>query len=540
MSKSGLPLTLWDFEAWDVLDAGSVVVACSGGADSTALACAVADFISDPLNAEYWEQTPPRLVLWHLDHQLREDSARDAQFVQELGAKLGATVIIKREDIRELASQRKQNIEAMARERRYAMLEALCGSPAGSDGIALPAYAFTAHHQHDQAETILMRLLRGAHSKGLQGILPWYGEYIYRPWLQVQRAQILEYLAELGQDYMLDATNSDTRRTRNLIRHEILPLLEQISVKAVERIARLADIAARAEAFSGILIASRQIIRHDQDALTQCLPLAAKPWGRYSAHIAGHPWPEFDALADYVTAELEREGLRPDSRQLDQLEALSWCMPQPVYLHGWSVRLGSPVALLLAGPLAPRAPEPALQLSQSRWVSNGVVELRLEKVSGADKRPSPAVYDPFAISTQRTWPRMMASLFLGPPESAEWKCWLPDALRLPLAVRPWRAGDRIKLAHEGSKKLSDVFIDAKVPPAFRHVWLVLVDATDEVLWVPGLADSAWMALAPGAPPAWQVRIVAKPPFDAELTDRRAQLFAGAEGSAAVWDLEDYD
>jgi tRNA(Ile)-lysidine synthase len=537
MAKDVLLDALHIFDYWDMLDGGSIVVACSGGPDSTAMACAVAQFIRDPKNEFYWNAAPPKLILWHLDHMLRETSARDAEFVHDLGEKLGARVVVEREDIRALARRRKMNLEAMGRERRYALLDHFCVSSERLSVTGASTYAFTAHHMNDQAETVLMRMLRGAHAKGLMGIAPHLGEYVYRPWLGVKREQIMNYLASLNQDFVQDESNEDISRRRNLIRHQVLPLLESISAKAVERIAHIAVVAARAEAFTDLAIDGMHITRLDQDVLAQCLPLACRPRGKYAVHISPDHWLNCPVLVEYASRELTQAGLSLEARHMDALRALYLGWPKPVYVGSWTVRLIEDMHLAFSGPSAAITPPEPLQLSKGHWVANALVELRIEKASSSAWRSSRQETELPRIGDLRSWPFLLASLFTGPPKSAEWNCFLSDTVHMPLAVRTWRHGDRIKIAGGGTKKLSDVFIDAKVPPAFRQVWLVLVDANDEVLWVPGLADSTWMAHGAKEDFAHQVRIVAKPPYDAEFAAQRTQWLIDSVDKEDFWDEE---
>jgi tRNA(Ile)-lysidine synthase len=101
---------------------------------------------------------------------------------------------------------------------------------------------------------------------------------------------------------------------------------------------------------------------------------------------------------------------------------------------------------------------------------------------------------------------MLDALTASPPISPVWNCFLPASVALPLKLRAWREGDRIELTGGGSKKLGDIFTDAKVPSCFRPAWAVLTDANDNLLWVPGLADSAAMALGPDARPEYLVTL----------------------------------
>jgi tRNA(Ile)-lysidine synthase len=512
----------WDY--WSMLDGGRIIVACSGGPDSTALACAVAEYIGGPESARREWRAPPQLVLWHLDHMLRETSARDARFVKQLGRKLGTRVVIEREDVRAAAHERAMNVEALARERRYALLERLCEQEGERPGLSAPAYAFTAHHMNDQAETVLMRLLRGAQARGLRGILAQYGGCIHRPWLGVRREQILDYLESIGQDYVVDETNEDISRYRNLIRHAVLPVLERISPKAVERIAGVPRIAQHALSYIGAAVRDLRVTRLDQDALARCLPLLGEPWGKYSAHITPLAWSDTGVLLGYVLEQLSEEGVQLDAAAAANVREQGMGELRPAFLREWSLRQFLDGLLVLAGPVACGGTPARQRLRKGSWSIVGKVRVRVEDAPavGLTKIVEQDPQEDYTFAGQRSWPEMMLLLYAGPPENAEWECYLADSVRLPLSVRSWCPGDRIRLAGGGTKKLSDVFIDTKIPRAFRHVWMVLVDAGDEVLWVPGLADSVWMALGERDSPAHRVQIKADPPYDAMFRSLRTR------------------
>src|SRR5262249_25956730 len=157
------------------------------------------------------------------------DSDNDEVFVAALCTRLvaeGATLDCRsnRIDVASLARERGANLESVAREARYGWL-AEVAREAGAGWVA------TGHTADDQAETVLHRLRRGTGLRGLCGIpvrrplAP--GIEVVRPLLRVTRAQVLNYLRALGQDFREDRSNSDPRFTRNRIRHELLPLLAE-------------------------------------------------------------------------------------------------------------------------------------------------------------------------------------------------------------------------------------------------------------------------------------------------------------------------
>jgi tRNA(Ile)-lysidine synthase len=223
------------------LPGAGLVVAVSGGPDSVALARAVAE-ARGPAAAG-------PLVLAHLNHMLRgADSDSDADFVAGLHAGLKAAGVadvrlcVERLDVAGMARREKDNLEALARRERYRFLAEV----ARREGVGLVA---TAHTADDQAETVLHRLLRGSGLQGLRGIAARRtlaeGVELVRPLLTSTRAEILGYLHEVQQGFRQDQSNQDRRRTRNRIRHELLPLLRRDYNPAVA--AALARLAAQAQ-----------------------------------------------------------------------------------------------------------------------------------------------------------------------------------------------------------------------------------------------------------------------------------------------------
>lgn len=199
---TGLPATHdWAFPS---------LVAVSGGADSVALAVAIARLV--PTEAR------GRLVIAHADHGLRAESVADAKFVQALAERLGASCVCRRLDV--AAAGGREGLEGRARRLRYEFLAA-AAHEAGA------RHVLVAHTADDQAETILHRLLRGTGVAGLAGMRRARrladGVALVRPLLHVSRASVRAFLAATGQEWREDATNTDPTRARNFLRHEILP-----------------------------------------------------------------------------------------------------------------------------------------------------------------------------------------------------------------------------------------------------------------------------------------------------------------------------
>jgi tRNA(Ile)-lysidine synthase len=238
-----LPQVIFD----KLRDSQGVVVAVSGGADSVALFRAVAG-------------TPIRpLVIAHLNHQLRgEESDADEQFVRGLASRLsGVQFAVRRVNVVQAAAQSRMNLEAAARRERYLFFAEV----AVEHGVGC---VVTGHTANDQAETVLHRLRRGTGVQGLRGIAPRRrlapGLKLVRPMLDVTRAEVVAYLAEIGQPFREDQSNSDRRFTRNRIRHELLPRLEAANNPAI--VPLLCQVAKQAaESFAAVRRQARRLLR---------------------------------------------------------------------------------------------------------------------------------------------------------------------------------------------------------------------------------------------------------------------------------------
>jgi tRNA(Ile)-lysidine synthase len=187
-----------------------LLVAVSGGSDSIALLFLLRDLAENGRFAV--------AGLAHLNHALRTTADRDELFCRELADRLQLPIFVKKEDVKGYARGRNLSVEDAARKIRYDFLEQTAGS-FGADQIAV------GHTQDDQAETVLLQLLRGAGLTGLSGIRPRRGRVI-RPLLDVARSDLRKYLMERGQPWIDDESNEDLGNPRNRIRHRVLPELD--------------------------------------------------------------------------------------------------------------------------------------------------------------------------------------------------------------------------------------------------------------------------------------------------------------------------
>ena len=211
---------------WNMLPEGTLILcAVSGGRDSMAL-LHLLHSIADSGRFQ--------VAAAHFNHQLRPAAGQDENFVQVYCQEAGIPLVCGREDIRGFAAKQGASLEDAARILRYRFLE----ETAGRLGAARIA---TAHHREDNAETVLLHLLRGSGLQGLCGIPPVRGR-IVRPLLETSREEIDGYVAQHGIPYVEDESNQDVKFTRNRLRWEVLPLLEEICPGCAGRIAGTAGL----------------------------------------------------------------------------------------------------------------------------------------------------------------------------------------------------------------------------------------------------------------------------------------------------------
>lgn len=199
-------------QKYHMLTCGDRVIAgVSGGADSVCL------FL---MLLELREKIGFDLIAVHVHHGLRGEAAdQDQQFVEALCEQHRIPLEIFRVNLESIAKKRKQSLEEAGRMVRREAFDSVC-KKYGGNKIAL------AHHQNDNAETLLWNLSRGTGLDGLGGIRPVNGKFI-RPLLCMNREEIEEYLAKRKQSYCIDETNAGTDYTRNKLRHLVLPILEE-------------------------------------------------------------------------------------------------------------------------------------------------------------------------------------------------------------------------------------------------------------------------------------------------------------------------
>ena len=436
--------------ARDLLSPGDrIVVAVSGGPDSVALlACLVA--LSSRWN---WD-----LNIGHVNHGLRgAESEEDADFVEKLGTHFGVPVSIREARLKKQdAKLEKQSFQAYAREARYQALETIL-QERNATKLAL------GHTADDQAETVLMWMLRGSGAGGLSGIPPKRGERIVRPLLDIPRSDILAYLEHRQLTYRMDSSNSQPVYLRNRLRQDLMPHLKEYSPGLVNVLSRQAEIIRddhayleiiAAEAFHHICVTEdEKILQLDRTALL-ALPIAIRR-----------------RVVRYALQELKGNihGLRFDvvQRLLGGLDHGQ---------SGWTMNINNVDVTLEYDRL----------VFSKRWT-----------ILPDDLSPPPLREVGLDLPGEVVWPltgqRMVVSMNHAAEmasQSHKLEMYLDaDTFTPELLLRSWRPGDAFCPKGFGGrqKKLQDFFSDMKLPRSQRAKVPLLV-APEGILWVVGLRE----------------------------------------------------
>lgn len=410
------------------------LVALSGGADSTALLLS--------LQALHEEGKVGGLFAAHLNHGIRGTYAeRDQTFCETLCRELGIPLQTETCDAPAYAKQAGKTLEEAARELRYAFLER-ARIACGASVIA------TAHHADDQAETVLLHLLRGSGTGGLGGMKPRNGR-IVRPLLQRTHAEILAYLAEQNAGYCEDETNAENTAARNRIRNELLPVLASYNPAISEALCRTAALCAEDDALLERLADEAEESIQQDGGLNReklfALPLALK-----SRVVRKRIFALDGAVSE---SDIRRVLALPDAKTGTAIELSggyrAWTNATALFLGRYPETLDYCVAFVPEGEtITPR----------------GV--LHSERVTSW-RKPVDGNEAFLALDT------------------------LPDSL----VVRSRMAGDRFyPLGAPGERLLSDVLIDRKIPKEERDCPLLC--AGDKVFYAAGLGISELVKIRP--------------------------------------------
>jgi tRNA(Ile)-lysidine synthase len=432
-------------------EGGTVIVGYSGGADSTALL-----HLMTRLQGEF----NLRVHAAHLHHGMRLEADDDVRVCEAVCAGLGVPLHVERVDVPALAQAQRVSLEEAGRNARYAFFDRLARE-LNAVAVAL------AHTRDDQIETILINLLRGTGPRGLCG-MPYKRDHIIRPLLDATRAQTHQYCAAHGLPTVFDSTNLDPHQLRRRVRMELIPLLRDLSPAFDRHLLRLADILENEEAWWDYEVRSLLECGSVASADAETLLQHSKVGREFFTHL--HPAMQRRVLREWLRARVGALRLPP----YEILEGIR------------------------------RA---ALEGKRTSWQLSDTLRLTTDEAALTlhTKPPDPEPYEypvqletPILIPQAGAW--LEARLLNAPPPSLEA---MPDdafldadAVQGQLVVRNGRRGDRFQpLGMPAPKKLSDIFIDRKIPRAERW-WLPLLCDAAGILWVPGYTIAARARITP--------------------------------------------
>ncbi|MEK0317728.1 tRNA lysidine(34) synthetase TilS [Cohnella sp. 56] len=429
-----------------------VVAAVSGGPDSMALL----HMMKTAAERDGW-----RVVAAHVNHGFRgAESDAEAALVRETAAAWGIQLAVAEIDMPAYIAATGLNPQAASRERRYAFLRETARAY-GASAIAV------AHHADDQAETVLMRFLRGSGMTGLSGIPMRRSEQeleLIRPLLRITKGELLAYNERFGVPSANDSSNVKMNYLRNAVRLEALPFLERYNPELRTGLGRLAELASAEDDYMEAEARRR---------LAAGAERSGEGWRLDAAYFRGlhlalqrrmiklilnglaglHSQAHYERVDDIVSAVAAE---RPSVARMD---------------------VGGGSVLIREYGFAYIGPAPLAHAGYSHSVAafpgrSGQLELIV---------PECGLIFRF---------RREDELRDASPDSRREAFFDESELSMPLVVRSRRPGDRIDLLGlKGSKKVQDIFIDAKVPRSRRDLLPLLADGSGRILWLPGLRRS---------------------------------------------------
>ncbi|OGO18956.1 MAG: tRNA lysidine(34) synthetase TilS [Chloroflexi bacterium RBG_16_48_8] len=436
-----------------------VITGISGGADSLCLLVCL-------------HTLGYQVVIAHLDHQLREESAQEAHFVEKIGRDLGLKTIVEKGEVRRLAD-RGYSLEEAARLVRYQFMARLAKT-LGVDTIS------TGHTADDQIETVLMHFLRGAGPSGLRGILPdtsledWVdipggeGIHLVRPLLEIRHAQTETYCRQMNLNPVQDPSNTDPSFFRNKIRHHLIPLLKEYNPGIENILLRMARVMEAETILVEDLLQenSPKLILGSNDATTilnrsafEEMPVALQR--SFVRRVIKGLDPGIRNIGfDHIDRAIEFLSESSQSKQLQLLAGLEilTLSPSTAVFRKEGAQLSFPEypQLLSYEPQGVTFPF-KLDLQEGWSLQAEIKELkglnRVELITSLDQRT--------------------AALDI-------------DTIRGEIRIRTIYPGDRIKpLGMDGHMKVSDLFINSKILQPARANWPLVVD-DEKIIWVVGL------------------------------------------------------
>lgn len=425
------------------------------------------------------------IAIAHFNHQIRDDSDREMNFVKNLSAKYPFEYLTKTEKIPEIAALKRKGIEETARFHRYQFLF-LLAEQHHADAVMV------AHHANDQVETILMNIIRGSGLDGLTGMKPMsYGQFsknipLVRPLLPFFRKEIMAYCEEHGLKYVLDKSNQDVVYIRNRIRHELIPYLSTYNPN-----------------ISKNLIKMQGLLTDDHDVIALLADDAEK---RIGLEIHNH-YVRF-LLKEYIS----------QSRSMQRI-LIKRILSEYLSIEDFiSMPLIEKIRLFFLGVIKTGMLSLECGLTLLRLEHDGIITKKIEVIDidwpstdrevRIDVFPGKHAISPFWFILIDVTKK--SSLDCNFEKNDDGFVAYLDAEKLSglIRVRKWEPGDRYQPMgmHGKSVKLSDFWINHKIPKKIRQSWPILCDG-ENIIWIPGFQPAHHFCITESTNDVIVVRIV---------------------------------
>ncbi|GAB4340193.1 MAG: tRNA lysidine(34) synthetase TilS [Candidatus Abyssubacteria bacterium] len=445
----------------------TVLVALSGGPDSVCLL----DVLSQ-LRRKY----SITICAAHFNHKLRDAADEDARFAEQLARERDLAFVTNSADVKDFAEAHKLSLEAAGRTLRYEFLRR-SAMAVGAQRVAV------GHTADDQAETVLMRLLRGTGPDGLAGIPPVRsladseGPAVIRPLIDVWRGEVMEHVRSRNLEFRIDTTNELPDFLRNRIRLQLLPHLEhEYNPHIKERLAAVA---------SALALENDFLAKETRLLSTELIAETGPTWVIFHADILAQFHP---ALRKRIIGQLV-SGVMPDGPMLESLH----------YEHADSMICSGRGKTDLPGGLRLEVSEGFGFISDTNGKPEAVRATYEVRLDGETHIP-----EFHLLVRTKTMPRVSSPLRLAKMCTPARQYFDLETVRLPVQIRARRPGDTFNpLGTEGTKKLKDFFIDKKVPRFLRDRVPLLL-SHGRIMWVMGYAMDRKFMLRPGSSGALRV------------------------------------
>jgi len=422
-------------------DCSKLLLAVSGGPDSLAML---------DLFYKFRKDFELDIAAAHLDHMFREESAAEADFVENFSKKKGIKLFRRQVDLPEIVNRNNLSAEAAAREVRFDFFKEIIAGY-NYDLLAL------AHHRDDQAETVLLNLFRGSGLQGLSGIRPtaeFNGIKVIHPMLKFSKKEILEYCEENDLKPRFDSSNQKNIYSRNIIRNKIFPVVEKkINNKAKEVIARTSNLLAAENEFLEKLTFQKykKILKNKSD------------------NEIVIDLNKFENIDQVLQRRIFRQIYKQlnenlDGLYLEHIFEIEKLLSNHKTGRGVDIASGIRVVISYSDLVFLKKDKLLLELTNK-------IEIKSGKIIEIDKKRS---------LTAEIIEKKDFSFSENPQQAA----FDYDKLNLPLFIRNRKIGDKFRpLGMSGKKKVKDILIDKKVPKYERDQLLLIVDSEDNIIWL---------------------------------------------------------